>query len=66
MALNKKASSKISANGGKCPTGVKFMTYSNPHGDGLPMAYDDTDTGIDTNIKVTMAQVKKAFKPSNP
>lgn len=66
MPLNKKASSKVSANGGKAPMGAKFISYENPHGAGLPLAYDDTDTGIDNNIKTTMSQIKKAFKPSNP
>lgn len=66
MAFNKNAKSKVSANGGKCPDGAKFIPYENPFGAGLPLAYDDTDTGIDNNIKATMSQVKKAFKPSNP
>lgn len=66
MAFNKNSSSPVSNNGGKCPEGVKFVPYSNPHGDGAPMGYDDTMNGIDGDIKDTMKELKRAFKPRRP
>lgn len=56
----------ISANGGKTPEGVKFITYSNPHGAGMPESYDDTLAGIDGDIKETMSGIHRAYKPRRP
>jgi hypothetical protein len=64
--MAKESAGTIAANGGKTPEGVKFIKYSNPHGAGLPGAYDDTLSGIDSDIKETMSGIKKAFKPRRP
>jgi hypothetical protein len=56
----------IAANGGKCPTGVKFEEYGNPHGEGMPLGYDDTLAGVDGDISATMKDIKKAYKPRRP
>lgn len=56
----------INANGGKCPEGVKFMQYGNPHGNGAPEGYDDTLAGVDGDIKETSSQIKRAWKPRRP
>jgi hypothetical protein len=66
MSLNQKGTGNISANGGKCPTGVKFLPYENPHGAGCPGGYDDTLAGVDSDIKDTMKGVRRAFKPRRP
>ena len=56
----------ISANGAKCPEGVKFIQYGNPHGKGAPEDYDDSLAGVDSTISETMGQVRKAHKSRNP
>jgi hypothetical protein len=67
MALKHKSengkSGGLNANGGICPTGVHFKPFSNPHGAGCPDGYDDTLSGVDGDIKDTMKEVRKAFKP---
>ena len=58
-----KAEGELSAKGGKCPEGVHFKPYGNPFGEGCPDGYDDTLSGVDGDIKDTMKEVRKAFKP---
>jgi hypothetical protein len=58
-----KAEGELSAKGGKCPEGVHFKPYENPHGEGAPDGYDDTLSGVDGDIRDTMKEVRKAFKP---
>lgn len=61
-----KGAGVIHAAGGKCPEGVKFMPYGDPHGSGAPEGYDDTLAGIDGDIKETMGEIKRAWKPRRP
>lgn len=56
----------MKANGGKCPEGVHFIEYENPYGNGLPQAYDDTASGMDQNVKETLSDIKRAWKPQRP
>ena len=56
----------LKANGGKCPEGVRFIEIGNPYGNGQPMVYDDTATGMDGDVKQTMNDVRRAFKPRRP
>lgn len=63
---NPKGTATIKANGGKCPEGVKFIEYSDPHGVGAPADYDDTLSGVDGAISEQMSQIKRAHKSRNP
>jgi hypothetical protein len=57
----------IKANGGKCPEGVKFIDYGNPHGKGAPADYDDTLAGVDGAISEQMGKINgSAHKSRNP
>jgi hypothetical protein len=66
MASKENGAGVISANGGKCPEGVKFMPYGDPHGKGAPEGYDDTLSGVDGEIRESMSDLKKNFKPRRP
>ena len=61
-----KGTGTIKANGGKCPEGVKFIQYGNPHGAGAPADYDDTLAGVDGTISEQMKQIDRAHKSRNP